>query len=90
MTGKPSIIQSGKVRVADYPGATGSNPRTGRIASIHLDVSVYPFEIHRCTIRRMHRLDHWRPFLMLAVALIVVGVFRSAWATRLDGFTYTQ
>jgi len=38
----------------------------------------------------MHRLDHWRPFLMLAVALIVAGVFRSAWATRLDGFTIDE
>jgi uncharacterized membrane protein (Fun14 family) len=38
----------------------------------------------------VHRLDHWRPFLLLAVALIVAGAFRSAWATRLDGFTIDE
>jgi dolichyl-phosphate-mannose-protein mannosyltransferase len=38
----------------------------------------------------MHRLDDWRFFLPLAVALIVAGVFRSAWATRLDGFTVDE
>jgi hypothetical protein len=38
----------------------------------------------------MHRMDHWRPFLMLAVALIVAGAFRSVWATRLDGFTVDE
>lgn len=37
-----------------------------------------------------HRMDHWRPFLMLAVALIVAGAFRSVWATRLDGFTVDE
>ncbi len=35
-------------------------------------------------------MDHWRPFLMLAVALIVAGAFRSVWATRLDGFTVDE
>jgi len=38
----------------------------------------------------MHRMDHWRPVLMLAVAVIVAGAFRSAWATRLDGFTVDE
>ncbi len=51
---------------------------------------MYPFEIHRCTIRRMHRLDDWRSFLALAVALIVAGACRSAWATRHDGFTVDE
>src|SRR6266481_9848627 len=43
--------------------------------------------------RRMlpsRQLDDWRSFLVLAVALIVLGVFRSAWATRLDGFTIDE
>ena len=77
-------------RVADNSGVSGIKSWPGGIASIHFDVTVYPFDIHRCTIRRMHRMDHWRPFLMLAVALIVAGAFRSAWATRLDGFTVDE
>jgi hypothetical protein len=77
--GLPKIQDSGK-----------SNPRTGRIASICLDVSVYLSEVHGCNIQPMHRLDYWRPFLTLAVALIVAGVLRSAWATRLDGFTVDE
>jgi len=44
----------------------------------------------RCTIRRMHRLDDWRLFLPLAVALIVAGAVRSSWATRRDGFTVDE
>jgi hypothetical protein len=38
----------------------------------------------------MYRLEHWRLFLALAVSLIVAGAFRSAWATRLDGFTMDE
>jgi hypothetical protein len=38
----------------------------------------------------MHCFDHWRPFLALAVALIVAGAVRSAWATRRDGFTIDE
>jgi hypothetical protein len=38
----------------------------------------------------MFRLDHWRVFVTLAVLLIGVGVFRSAWATRRDGFTIDE
>src|SRR5262245_34337360 len=38
----------------------------------------------------MRQLDDWRFFLVLAVSLIVAGVFRSAWATRLDGFTIDE
>jgi len=44
----------------------------------------------RCTIRLVHRLYHWRSFLALAIVLIVAGVFRSAWATRLDGFSVDE
>jgi hypothetical protein len=38
----------------------------------------------------MHRLDQWRVFLALAVPVIVAGALRSAWATRLDGFTIDE
>jgi len=38
----------------------------------------------------MHRLDDWRLFLPLAVALIVAGAVRSSWATRRDGFTVDE
>src|SRR6266852_7977235 len=38
----------------------------------------------------MYRLDHWRVFVTLAVLLIGVGIFRSAWATRRDGFTIDE
>src|SRR5882724_4412315 len=41
-------------------------------------------------MRPSRQLDDWRSFLVLAVALIVLGVFRSAWATRLDGFTIDE
>ena len=44
----------------------------------------------RCTIWLVHRLYHWRSFLALAIVLIVAGVFRSAWATRLDGFSVDE
>jgi hypothetical protein len=35
-------------------------------------------------------LDRWRLFLALAISLIVAGMFRSAWATRRDGFTIDE
>ena len=38
----------------------------------------------------MYRLDQWRVFMMLAVLLIGLGIFRSAWATRRDGFTIDE
>jgi hypothetical protein len=41
-------------------------------------------------MRPSPQFDDWRSFLVLAVALIVLGVFRSAWATRLDGFTIDE
>jgi dolichyl-phosphate-mannose--protein O-mannosyl transferase len=46
--------------------------------------------VHRCTIPFMYRLDYWHLFLALAASLIVTGAFRSAWATRLDGFTMDE
>jgi len=41
-------------------------------------------------MRPMYRLDRWRVFVTLAVLLIAVGIFRSAWATRRDGFTIDE
>ena len=41
-------------------------------------------------MRPMYRLDHWRVFVTLAVLLIGLGIFRSAWATRRDGFTIDE
>src|SRR6266702_5732623 len=38
----------------------------------------------------MYRLDHWHAFVTLAVLVIGVGIFRSAWATRRDGFTIDE
>ena len=38
----------------------------------------------------MYRVDDWRLFLVLAVSLIAAGFFRSAWATRRDGFTIDE
>jgi hypothetical protein len=38
----------------------------------------------------MDRLNSWRAFLPVAILLVSVGVFRSAWATRLDGFTIDE
>src|SRR5258708_7495144 len=44
----------------------------------------------RYNARLMNRLDNWRFFLALAIFLIAVGVLRSAWATRRDGFTIDE
>jgi hypothetical protein len=48
------------------------------------------FLIAGCTIRLVHRFYHWRSFLALAIVLIVAGVFRFVWATRLDGFSIDE
>jgi hypothetical protein len=39
---------------------------------------------------KMRRLDHWPFFTALATFLILLGVLRSAWTTRLDGFTIDE
>jgi hypothetical protein len=38
----------------------------------------------------MQRSDDWRHFLAFAVVLTIAGSLRSAWATRLDGFTVDE
>jgi len=38
----------------------------------------------------MARLDRWQCFFPLAIVLIAVGVLRSVWATRPDGFTLDE
>src|SRR5262249_13682094 len=41
-------------------------------------------------IHAMLRSDDWRNFVAMAVVLPVAGPLRSAWATRLDGFTVDE
>ncbi len=38
----------------------------------------------------MHRVERWPVFFSLVILLIAAGVLRSAWATRLDGFTIDE